>query len=68
MSIPAATLADGPDAARRSIDRSAAGAVEIARPAIDAHAKKFIRLSPFCVMATCGCTASSSADSIRIGN
>jgi PPOX class probable FMN-dependent enzyme len=38
-----------------------------ARPAIDAHAKKFIGLSPFCVLATCG--ADNSADaSPRGGN
>jgi hypothetical protein len=36
MPIPAATIADGPGAARLSLDRSRAGTVEIARPAIDA--------------------------------
>jgi PPOX class probable FMN-dependent enzyme len=32
-----------------------------ARPEIDAHAKKFIALSPFCVMATCGADGSADA-------
>jgi PPOX class probable FMN-dependent enzyme len=38
-----------------------------ARPAIDAHAKKFIGLSPFCVLATCGPDNSADA-SPRGGN
>jgi PPOX class probable FMN-dependent enzyme len=32
-----------------------------ARPAIDAHAKRFIGLSPFCVLATCGPDNSADA-------
>ena len=38
-----------------------------ARPAIDAHAKKFIGLSPFCVLATSGSDGSVDA-SPRGGN
>ena len=38
-----------------------------ARPAIDAHAKKFIEMSPFCVLATSGSDASVDA-SPRGGN
>jgi PPOX class probable FMN-dependent enzyme len=38
-----------------------------ARPAIDAHAKKFIGMSPFCVLATCGPDNSADA-SPRGGN
>ncbi|WP_291624714.1 pyridoxamine 5'-phosphate oxidase family protein, partial [Bradyrhizobium sp.] len=32
-----------------------------ARPAIDAHAKKFIEMSPFCVLATSGADGSVDA-------
>lgn len=38
-----------------------------ARPAIDAHARRFIGLSPFCVLATCGPDNSADA-SPRGGN
>ena len=38
-----------------------------ARPAIDAHAQKFIGMSPFCVLATCGPDGSADA-SPRGGN
>src|SRR5712671_6796109 len=38
-----------------------------ARPEIDAHAKKFIAMSPFCVLATSGCDGSVDA-SPRGGN